>query len=391
MIKRNEKTAAVLEAAYLGIVAVISLMAFNYTTMSGIDFPGWLRHAVLLAAALIAAARIVFDRRLGWPTLALAVLFAPVLYFAGKNAMQGYMAELAVLILGAQGIRFEKIVKVYLAAVLTALLVTMGLALGGVLENLIYRENDSVRISFGIAYPTDFAAHVFFLVCCWTWLREKKTSWAEIVGVFLTGVFCLVFCRARNTVICLFLIALGICCVRIRRTLKRHKGTEYTMNRVLSALLCAAMPILAAAILLLSYLYTPETAWIEKLDSLLSCRLSIARQGFEQYPVTLLGQYVQMQGNGNALEHTGVYFWLDSSYVNILLRLGVLTLLGVLAVFVTGALRQRRLGSWERLFILTVIALHCTIEHHLIEIAYHPFLLMALAANTAETEKGTEA
>ena len=76
MVKRNEKTAAFLEAAYLAILAVISLMAFNYTTMSGIDFPGWLRHGVLILAALIAGARLVFDRRLGWPALALGVLFA---------------------------------------------------------------------------------------------------------------------------------------------------------------------------------------------------------------------------------------------------------------------------------------------------------------------------
>ena len=389
MVKRNEKTAVVLEAAYLLLFAVISLMAYNYTTMSGLDFPAWLRHAVLGAAALIAAARVVFDRGRSWAALALGALFALVLYLASENSMQGYLLELGVLLIGAQGLRFEKLVRVYLAVISAALLVTMALALGGVIENLVYERAGRTRMSFGVAYPTDFCAHVFFLCCCWTWLRERRLHAAELALIVLLAAFCLVFCDARTSAACLLLLAGGMAYIKLRRALAARRGAEYRMSRVCSALLCAAMPLCAALIIALSLAYDGASDFMVRLDLLLSGRLALGRLGFDRYGVTLLGQFVEMTGLGNSLVHTGEYFWLDSSYVNILLRMGVLTLLGVLAVFVAGGVRQRRLGSWERLFILAVIALQCMIEHHLIEIGHHPFLLMALSASAVGTEKGT--
>lgn len=385
MLKRNEKLAAALEIAYLVLLAAISLMAYNYTTMSGVEFPDRLRHLVLIAAALVAVARLVFDRGRSWLALALGALITLVLFLA-RVSMQGYLLELAVLLLGAQGIRFEKIVKTYLAVILPALLLTMGLALGGVIENLVYDRAGRTRMSFGVAYPTDFCAHVFFLVCCWAWLRERRISWAEIALIVLLAGFCQAFCDARNTVACLLLLAAGLAYVKLRRRLSARRGGEYRMNRVCSALLCAAMPLCAGLIIALSLAYSGTRHETVTLDLLLSGRLEIGRRAFDLYPVTLFGQFVEMNGLGNSLVHTGAYFWLDSSYVNILLRMGAATLLGVLAIFVTGALRQRKLGSWERLGILAVIALQCMIEHHLMEIGHQPFLLMALAVSCVEGE-----
>ena len=393
MLKRNEKAAALLETAYLFLLAVISLMAFNYTTMSGVDFPDWLRHLVLLAAGLVAAARIVFDRGRSWLCLLGGVLCAGILYLA-RRSMQGYLLELAVLILGAQGIRFERIVKVYCAAILAALLLTMGLALGGVIENLIYLRDGHKRISFGIAYPTDFCAHVFFLSCCWLWLRERRIRWIEILALLALAWFCHYFCDARTSMLCFLLLAVGLAYLKLRRVLAAKKGTAYRMNRVVSLILCGSMPLVAALIIGLSLAYTDGNEHMHALNEWFSFRLELGRRGFDNYPLTLFGQFVEMNGNGNSLIYPDNYFWLDSSYINILLRLGIVAFLLVLVIFVVGAVRQRKNGSWERLGILAVIALQCMMEHHLIEIAHHPFLLMALAVSsvgptTAEPCKGS--
>ena len=378
---------ALLETAYLIALAAISLMAYNYTTMSGIDFPDWLRHLALLAAGGIAVLRIVFDRRRGWPALLLGAVFALVLYLSRSRSMQGYLLELAVLILGAQGIRFEKIVKVYFAVILSALLVTMGLALGGVIENLTYERAGRMRMAFGVAYPTDFCAHVFFLACCWAWLRGRRIGWISIALILLLAGFCLVFCDARTGAICLALLALCLAYLKLRRSLDARRGGEYRMNGVVSALLCGGMPLGAAVMIALSLAWSGTRHWTVMLDLLLSGRLELGRRAFDRYPVTLFGQFVEMTGLGNSMTHTGEYFWLDSSYVNILLRLGLLVLLAVLAIFVIGAVRERKNRSWERLVILAVIALQCMIEHHLIEIGHHPFLLLALAASTGGGHK----
>jgi len=388
MRKDKGKLAATQEITYLILLAVIGLMAFNYTTMSGVEFPEWLRHLVLLAAALTALARIIFDRGCSWPGLLLGALLAGLFFVVRSRSMQGYLLELAALILGAQGIRFKKIVKVYFAVSLAALLVTMGLALGGVIENLVYERAGRTRMSFGIAYPTDFCAHVFFLTCCWAWIRGRRIGWAEIALIAALALFCLVFCDARNGAACLLLLAAGLSYVKLRRSAAARKGGDYRMNRVVSGILCGSMPLCAALMIGLSLLYNGSSSGMVTLDLLLSGRLELGRRAFDAYPVTFFGQFVEMTGLGNSLTHTGEYFWLDSSYVNILLRLGILALLSVLAVFVYASTRERKNGAWERLFILAVIALQCMIEHHLIEIGHHPFLLLMLAVSGAGGARG---
>ena len=72
------------------------------------------------------------------------------------------------------------------------------------------------------------------------------------------------------------------------------------------------------------------------------------------------------------------YFFLDSSYINILLQYGILVLamLTVLSVWIMFRLMKAQMPG--RMFILMVVFLCCVMEQHLMEIAYHPFWLMAL-------------
>jgi len=72
------------------------------------------------------------------------------------------------------------------------------------------------------------------------------------------------------------------------------------------------------------------------------------------------------------------YFFLDSSYINILLQYGILVLAMLIALSVWIMFRLMKAQMPERMFILAVVFLCCVMEQHLMEIAYHPFWLMAL-------------
>lgn len=390
--EKRAQLAAVLEKLYLVMVAVVALMAFNYTTMSGIVFPTLLHRAVLFGTALIVAGRYItaehLDRWQVLTALAIVVLF----YVAGKNANQR-LGELALLIAGARGIRFERIMKVYFACIFTALVLTIVLSLFGVIENLVYArerdENDVIymRNCFGICSPTDFGAHVLFIVCCYVWLRERRISWAEIVLIIGVALAIFYLSDARCDAACLVLLAAGLAYVKLRRLLARRRGKVYRMTRGLSFVM-AVMAVPAAVIsLVLAYIYSPKVAWLYKLNGMLSKRLDLSHRAVGRYPVTLLGQFVKMNGWGGDTAYHNGYFWIDCSYIVTLLQYGVLVLGIVIAILVVSAFRQRKLGSWERLGVLTLVAGQCMVEHHLTEIAYDPFLLLAfalVAAGTAE-------
>ena len=146
------------------------------------------------------------------------------------------------------------------------------------------------------------------------------------------------------------------------------------------------MPIAAVFMILLSYVYDESIPVFATINRLLSGRLTYSHAAFSQYNITLFGQYVYMRGLGGSLQHAGEYFFLDSSYINMFFRFGILPLCGVIAIMVIGCRRQRKNLSWERLGILTLIALHCMIEHHLFELAYDPFLLMLFAVSTTDRQ-----
>ena len=386
---RRSPPEALLHLVYLGFVGLISLMAFQETTMSPLlPTEGQLRFVLVTELAAVVC-KMAAERSWRWPELLLAALVTGVFPWTWLRIGERYLLHLALLILGARGVSFEKIVKVHLSVTAAALAVTVYRALSGQIPNLVYTRGGRPRISFGVIYPTDFCAHLFFLVCCWAWLRERRITWPELGGLLLLAWFCLRFCDARNTTLCLGLLAGGLAYVKLRRRLARGRAGEYRMNSAFSALLSLSAPLAALGMLLLSLLYREDRPWTVALDGLMSHRLSLGRMGFDRYDgFSWCGQPVYMQGAGGTTVPTEEYFWLDCSYVNILLRMGVLILFFALLTMVLGGLRQRRAGSWERLGLLTVAALHCAIEHHLMEIAYHPFLLMILAVSSPEPAAG---
>lgn len=391
MIKDKRAALAVLfEYCYLVMVAVIALMAFNYTTMSGIVFPAMLHRVVLFGTALIVAGRYITAEHLDFRQVALALAIVVIFYIAGRNANQR-LGELALLIVGARGLRFEKILRVYFVCILTAMILTVVLALSGVIENLVYaRERDNsdqvyMRSCYGICSPTDLGAHVMYLVCCYAWLRERRMQWFELLIPIGAAAALFYMSDARCDAACLVVLAVGLIYVKLRRTLSLKQGKVYRMDRRLSFAMAVASIPAAVISLGLAYIYDPHAGWMRKLNAVLSKRLDLSHRGVSRYPLTLFGQFVKMNGWGGNTEYHNGYFWIDCSYIITLLQYGVLVLGIAIAILTVASFRQRKIGSWERLGILTLVAVQCMVEHHLTEISYNPFLLLAFAAVAADT------
>ena len=93
----------------------------------------------------------------------------------------------------------------------------------------------------------------------------------------------------------------------------------------------------------------------------------------------IMGQRATLAGDGNSHVPVPDYFFLDSSYVLLLIRYGLLAFAATLLIFVLIARRAQRQRDYTLLIILALITLQSMIEHHLIEIAYNPFILALLA------------
>lgn len=311
--------------------------------------------------------------------------------FIGAFIHTGYVLLVLdlFLILGAKNVPFEKLVRIYCAIAGGLLVITMISSQLGLVENLVYIRDGISRYSFGINYPTDFTAHIFFIVMGYCYIRKEKLSFFELTAILGLSAFSYIFCDARTNAICLFLTFVVFSYLKIINLISDKKGSKYIMNPICSRILAFSMPLCAIFIIGSTFFYHFQKSnnIISTINNLVSGRLLLGSIGLEKYGIHLFGNVFQMFGLGGSTTPPDVYFFLDSSYVLILIRYGILVFIAVMVIFVLSSMRALKQKDTVLLWILTLIAIQCMIEHHLLEIAYNPVLLFVLSKTLSRDQE----
>ena len=298
---------------------------------------------------------------------------AAVMVFSGYKEVLFF----AVMLLGAKNIAFDKILKVYLLVNVAVLVSAFVASRLDVIEDLVYvRAFFGERNSFGAVYPTDFAAHIFFLLSAGYYVIRKKLQPYHILLGAVTCATVYYYCRTRLDCGTMALLLLGL-------WIMQHKGKWFsTANRQkVYVFLQKKAPWFGVAgftvMYLLSWFYMPNVSVFRFIDEMLSGRLWIGNQGLQEYGFSLFGQSVAMNGNGGSIIEPANYFYIDSSYLLVYLCYGALFLVLILLIHYSCCKKYEKDRCF--LLILSVIAINCMIAHHIIDLAYNPFYLALLA------------
>ncbi len=243
----------------------------------------------------------------------------------------------------------------------------------GLVENIVHSR---VKNSFGYIYHTDFTAHVFFICVSIVYLRREFLTYLEILGLVLIAFLCYKFCGTICNCFCLLLTA-G--CSLIIKTLQKYKNTSKWWIKCynsFASLMLSSYIVLPALSLVLTFTYSKENAFSVWADRALHNRLHLGRNGLDQYGVSLWGQPVVMRGYGGTSEKVTDYFFLDSSYINVLIRMGLVVFCVVLCWMFINSYHAYKEQDIILLLALSLIAIQCFEEHHLMEMAYNPFLFL---------------
>ncbi|MEI3475437.1 MAG: hypothetical protein V8Q92_02225 [Coprococcus comes] len=84
-----------------------------------------------------------------------------------------------------------------------------------------------------------------------------------------------------------------------------------------------------------------------------------------------------MHGNGGTTEVVADYFFIDSSYVNILMRLGLIVF--ILVMLIISIIMIKNLNHPYMLLAMVIICIHSVMEHHMFELYYDVFLMLPFA------------
>lgn len=349
------------------------------TTM--FPFSGILSKLCLLVSVMLIGTKIIlFDR---YRTSSFCGLALVVLCAGGVFLSSRYLNALfwLILVMGSKGISLQKILRIYLIITGTIVVLAFCSSLIGVIENLQYTSSDrGVRNSFGIVYVTDFAAFIFYLILVYFYLKGSELKLYHFIGASVLAGLVYHFCNARLDTSCMVLtiVIYGI------NTFFEH--TKYSFCRVRKLwetfwhrIGPFIMPILAALSIITTFSYTPDNSLLTAINKISTNRLSLGKEGLTRFGIALFGQTIDMVGMGGNTATPDDYFFIDCSYVHVLLRYGLVFLLILIGAYILFCFRNKK--DLYLLFAIALVAVNCVIAHHIIEAAYNPFAFALLACN----------
>ena len=365
------------EIFFLGIFAVWLILTYSWTTMAHIPWPPFFYFCVQIGIGLVVLFRYMVMRTSDIKKILFILLVIGSFIIARRYSGVDALLETGFLIAGANDIDYRKILKVYLIVEIPTTICTMIAGYTGVITDLVYHRGEQVRMSFGFVYPTDFAAGIIFMVTAWVVLRQVRCTWIEIGLMIISVVLFEKYCDVRNSEIVMMILIICVVYLKIRNKLAAKKGKEYTPSLLLKILCLVAPYGLAGFMILVSRFYRPDIEWMAKLNTLFSTRLSLGKEVFDRYDVQIWGQDIPMRGNGGSTEVVADYFFIDSSYVNILMRLGLVAF--ILVMLIISIIMIKSLNHPYMLMAMAIVCIHSVMEHHMFEVYYDVFLMLPLA------------
>lgn len=285
-----------------------------------------------------------------------------------------------MFILAAKNVSFREIIRWYFIINLILLISVVIFSSVGIIRDLVFVvKGRASRYALGITYPTDLAAHVLYLVLANIYLNYQQLGWRHYTFYLLLALVLKLVTDARLSVICL---VLTVPIVMIAKRASDHPGG---MCQLLVSFYWMITPLLAIITFIGTYFFDNQNKIFYKIDHILSGRLSYGRMALDSYPITWFGQHVIEHGyGGNAglkLSQNGSmnYFYIDSSYMRLIMISGLIMFILVLGIMMTISVRATICKEYALVAIILVVTLSCTVEQHLLEVSYNPFLLALLA------------
>lgn len=370
-LKVETKLPKVSEYLFFASFFIYIITQYLGGTMFTVD--GTVSFLLLTISSILAFIKIIiFDDESNLYKLTIVLLLI-ILFAAGKNSFDYNFYYYAFLIFAAKNIEFRKILKYYIIVLASGIIVTAIFALIHVIPAIVITRSNSsaLRLALGSVYPSDLAARIFHLMVGYAVLKKFKLTLPEYLSIIAITITTYI---VTDTKLDLILMILLIICLSF------YKYIVILMSMIKPYIFNLLILGFIAINILLAYFYNPKISILNKLNSALTGRLDLANRGFNDYNVTLYGQYVYQNGWGGIHKKIIDYFYIDSSLVRVLLMQGLI----VYIILICLMLRDMKIFIKNKQFSLAIalffIIASSAIDQHLIEITFN-FIFLASFAN----------
>lgn len=249
------------------------------------------------------------------------------------------------------------------------------------------------RHSFGSIYFTDLCCHILVLFITLCVLRNGRLKLYEYIAAAILIVINVKYMQAKVGLICLLVLLFG---TMFYQYLIPRMHINVSLLKNVMKYLIGAFVILAVLMTLITLSYSPDPdVWYHKYSFFhtLEMRFRFGYQAFQNYEILPFGQLVTEVGNGARTDGgpPETYF-LDISYIRLLFIYGWVILLVVMILYTQLQVNLYKKKCFYLMFVVTVFALDCSVEHHMVDLSYCilPYLLFARYEPNSEVSKAND-
>ena len=370
------------EKLFLGFFALYLLKSTQYTTTFNLSpfVPEWADQFLLVSLSVTTILKLLLlllsdlQEKTKWLCLIFAASIVSLIWFlVYLNDRFIFLAYLSILLLGCIGTDYRTLLKVQVCVVGAVVFSAALCCIGGAIENKIYWGHETVRSAFGFTYPTDMAAYYMFLIIS-AWI-----AWDEVwdllfllpgaLSLFVSGVIA----DSNTSFFCSGIYCLIVLWCWIVRS-KRENHIVLCIERILELICKTAFPLCAIIAIMLTIAFHEGIPFALKVNEWTSTRLALQSEAFYENGIHLLGYPFAMRGYTSSLP-TLNYNYVDCSYLQLLLRYGILIFFLYMLLWPLMTEAAIKAGKYRLSLGLALIALHSLSEQRFIFVDYNPLLV----------------
>lgn len=238
-----------------------------------------------------------------------------------------FIVNLLILSMGLKNIKSDKIVKAWLIPTIIAFSFLVTLAVLEKIPNWTYERNEfKLRYSLGYSYPTPTASFFMFIVLAYIYLKKTNITFLELLLMSIAATLVYALTDSRTGWILTMLIIVG---ALIFKLLKNKIDISKFLNKKSIIFIVCLIPLVCILIsLLLTYLYAQKVPFAISLNKVLSGRLKLQLQAFNNYSQSLFGQNIKWSGWGGygyiVSTENFVYNYVDNSWIRMIFDYGII-------------------------------------------------------------------
>ena len=352
----------------------------NHTMYNSLPSYGLAKIVFFTVVILFLLLKVVFIDSFSIKELCFYIFLILLICIISLETGDRQLITLVGLILGAKNVNFRYVLITFFILTILLLLFTYASTLVDIIPNLQYsriRDGEiKIREAFGTSYPTVFAAYLQAIVIAFAYLMSLSKLRNHFF-LWLLGILCsyiaLEFADARMSgySIILFLVVYYFC-ICFFRNIYRH--------RLLVLIITLTYLVGFITIFYFSYYYNPEQEIFSLVNKALSGRLALGYKAFQEYSIPLLGQKVEFIGLGGAVqEMSDDYNYVDSSYLQFMMRYGIIFTVISTISFIQLTYKRLKLNDYRFISVIVMLSFSSMIEDRLLDISINVYWVLLLA------------